>query len=328
MNGKATARAGANIAFVKYWGHRGAGLNLALNSSISLTLDTATTTTTVEFAEVYNGDTLVLNGAPAGGSAALRASAHLDRLRGLAGVEMCARVVSENSFPTGTGIASSASGFAALTLAGAAALGLELAPAELSRLARLASGSACRSVPGGFVEWHAGSSDADSYATSIAAPEHWPLVDIVAVVSAQAKAVSSEEGHALAPTSPLLAARLAATPSALAACRAAIAARDLAALGEVAEADALSLHAVAMTSRPAALYWMPGTVALLHAVRAWRAEGTPAYFTIDAGPNVHILTEMPWRDAVLARLAALPEVVQTLVCGPGPGAALCPEHLF
>jgi diphosphomevalonate decarboxylase len=325
---KATARAGANIAFVKYWGHRGAGLNLPLNNSISMTLDLATTTTTVEFSPEYNGDTLVLNGTPADGNAALRASAHLDRLRSLAGVALCARIVSENSFPTSAGIASSASGFAALTLAGAAALGLNLEPRDLSRTARLASGSACRSVAGGFVEWQAGSGDADSYAVTLAPAEHWPLVDIVAVVSIQAKTVSSEAGHARAASSPFLSARLATVPAALAACRSAIERRDLAALGEVAEADALSLHAVAMTSRPSALYWMPGTVALMHAVRSWRAEGLPVFFTIDAGPNVHILTELPARDTVLARLAALPEVALTLVCGPGPGASLCSKDLF
>jgi diphosphomevalonate decarboxylase len=325
---KGTARAGANIAFVKYWGHRGAGLNLPLNDSISMTLDNAATTTTVAFDPEYNGDTLVLNGRPADGNATLRASAHLDRLRALAGVSLCARVVSTNSFPTGAGIASSASGFAALTLAAATALALDLSPIELSRIARLASGSACRSIPGGFVEWRAGTGDADSYAEPIPFPEGWVLLDIVAVVSAQAKPVSSEAGHALAATSPFLSARLAAVPAALDACRAAIADGNLAALGEIAEVEALSLHVVAMTSRPSTLYWAPGTVALMHAVRTWREEGLPAYFTIDAGPNVHILTLPTWQDAVMARLAAMPEVSRIIVCRPGPGAQALAEHLF
>ena len=143
------------------------------------------------------------------------------------------------------------------------------------------------------------------------------------VVSVGTKQVASELGHLIASSSPLLAGRLAALPEALAQCRAAILARDIEALGEVAEADALSLHAIAMTSRPSALYWEPGTVALLRAVRAWRAEGIPAYFTIDAGPNVHILTEPRWLHPVLDHLRSMPEVTDVIVCGAGRGAAVC-----
>lgn len=325
---KASARAGANIAFVKYWGNRDAALHLPLNSSISMTLDNAFTTTTVAFERGLPADRLWLNGSPADESVRARASAHLDRLRALAGRGGPARVVSENSFPTGAGIASSASGFAALTAAAAAALGLALSPAELGRLARLASGSACRSIYGGFVEWQAGADDATSVALPLAPPERWPLVDIIAIVSSGVKQVSSEEGHARAHSSPYLPARLAALPAALAQARAAIQACDLAALGEVAEAEALSLHAIAMTSRPSALYWEPATLELIRAVRAWREAGLPVYFSIDAGPNVHLLTLPEQRAAVLAQLARMPAVTQALVCGPGPGLALCTGHLF
>jgi diphosphomevalonate decarboxylase len=344
---KASARAGANIAFVKYWGQADPELNLPLNNSLSMTLDNAFTLTTVEFVPGPAADAFVLNGELAGEAATRRVTAQLDRLRALAALQpesgirhdpaaspglnpaaWRARVESRNSFPTGAGIASSASGFAALTLAAAAGLGLDLTPAELSALARLASGSACRSLFGGYVEWLAGTGHADSYAVQVAPPEHWRLMDAVAVVSGEAKVVPSEAGHRLASTSPFLAARLATVGGTLAACRAAILARDLVALGEAAEAEALSLHAVALTSRPSVWYWNCGTQAVIEAVRAWRREGLPAYFTIDAGPNVHILTLPEHLPAVRARLAEIPAVKEVIVCGPGPGATLLSQHLF
>ena len=151
---------------------------------------------------------------------------------------------------------------------------------------------------------------------------------LVAVVSGEAKEVPSEAGHRLASTSPFLAARLATVGGALAACRAAIMARDLVALGEAAEADALSLHAVALTSRPSIWYWNCGTQAVVEAVRAWRREGLPAYFTIDAGPNVHILTLPEHLAEVRERLGGIGALKDVIVCGPGAGATVVDEHLF
>jgi diphosphomevalonate decarboxylase len=222
----------------------------------------------------------------------------------------------------GTGIASSASGFAALTVAAAAAAGLELEEAALSALARRGSGSAARSIPGGYVEWLAGSDDATSYAASIAPPEHWALRDLVAVVSRAPKAVGSSDGHAAALASPLFGARVAHAPAALAGTRTAVLARDIDTLGPLIEAEALSLHAVAMTGAPSLLYWLPGTVALLHAVRAWRADGLPVYFTLDAGPNVHILCPQAAAAELRALLAGRPEVAEVLDNTPGGAARL------
>lgn len=325
---KATAIAGSNIAFVKYWGNVDAQLRLPSNGSISMTLDRAQTVTTIEFLSESGCDTVSIDGRVAGETATARVSRHLDRIRQLAGVQLPARVVSRNSFPASAGIASSASGFAALTVAACAALGLSLSRRDLSRLARLGSGSACRSIFGGFVEWVPGARHEDSYAHQIAPANSWDLVDIIAVVSSEPKRVPSQMGHRLAPTSPFFSARLATVHVALSNVRTAILHRNLASLGEVAEADALSLHAVAMTARPSILYWQPGTVALLRSIREWREEGIEAYFTIDAGPNVHILTSREWGDAVRDRLAAIPEVKQTIECGPGGEARLSEAHLF
>lgn len=333
--GHATAVAPANIAFVKYWGVQDAARTLPYNGSISMNLDTCLTTTTVRFDAALPDDrvTLALYGkAPeqASGRPLERVVAQLDRLRALAGVGYRARVESSNSFPSDAGIASSAAAFAALTLAGAAALGLDLDERQLSLLTRRSgSGSACRSIPTGFVEWvvpdgplDPAAWDAQSYAFSLAPPEHWALADVVAVVDAGAKKIGSAENHQIAATSQFFPARLAELPARLAAVREAIARRDLRLLGEAIEADAVSMHVVCMTARPPSFYWSGGTLEIIHAVRGWRAEGLQAYFTIDAGPNVHVICAAADRPEVERRLAALPAVLFTIGNGAGAGARL------
>src|SRR5262249_3166954 len=198
----ASAVAPANIAFIKYWGMQDVERTLPYNSSISMNLDACLTTTTVTFDPTLMADqvTLTLYGkAPelAAGRPLERVSAQLGRLRALAGVDWRARVESANNFPSDAGIASSAAAFAALTLAGAAALGLDLDERELTLLTRRSgSGSACRSIPTGYVEWRvpdgpfdATAWDAESYAFSLAPPEHWALADVVAVVDAGVKKI-------------------------------------------------------------------------------------------------------------------------------------------
>ena len=229
---------------------------------------------------------------------------------------------SRNDFPAATGLASSSSAFAALTLAATQAAGLGLDEDRLSRLARLGSGSACRSVPAGFVLWEG------EEAYQVAPPEHWDMRDAIAIVTDQAKAVGSHDGHTLAPTSPLHAARLATVPGWLAAVRDGLARRDLAAMGPAIEADALAMHGVMMTSQPSLLYWLPATVALWQAVRAWRAGGLEVYFTIDAGPNVHCLCQAAGAGEVEKRLKALPGVQEVVLSGPGAGVRSVDWHLF
>ncbi len=325
---KRTALARANIAFIKYWGNRDERLRLPMNGSISLTLDALCTKTTVEFSKGLKEDGVEIDGQVASPSSRARMVAHLDHLRALAGNELRARVVSANNFPTGAGLASSASGFAALTLAATAALGMELEGRRLSSLARLGSGSAARSIFGGYVEWLAGTSHEGSFALQVAPPEHWEVCDCIALVSKEAKGVSSSQGHRLAPTSPLYGARLAKIEEELPRIKEAILAKDFPTLGSMAEAEALSLHAIMMTSRPSLLYWTPATVRLLHQVRLWREGGVPVYFTIDAGPNVHLLTLPPQVEEVRRRLEGTEGVGEVIICRPGQGAALTEEHLF
>lgn len=318
----AAAIASPNIAFIKYWGNRDEALRLPSSGSISMNLRGLTSRTTVVFQPDLPADRLRLNEQDVSGPGLQRAGDLLDRVRRMAGLTWRAEVISANDFPTGAGIASSASGFAALAVAAARAAGLDLDEPGLSRLARTASGSACRSIPSGFVEWLAGEDDASSYAVSIAPPDYWALVDCVAVVSQAHKATVSQDGHAQAHTSPLQAARLADAPRRLDVCRQAILQRDFTALAEVIELDSNLMHAVIQTSRPPILYWQPATLGVMQAVSAWRAAGLPAAYTIDAGPNVHVICLAEAAPAVSARLQALPGVQQTLTAYPGGGAQI------
>jgi diphosphomevalonate decarboxylase len=319
-----TARAHPNIALIKYWGNRDDALRLPANASISINLTGLETVTSVSFEPDLAADQVEIDGLPAASAAADRVVRHLDRIRALSGQGVRARVVSRSNFPAGTGIASSASAFAALTVAASAASGMSLTESHLSRLARVGSGSAARSIPGGFVELTTGPRDEDACAHSLAGPDHWDVADCIALVSREAKSVGSSDGHRLAGTSPLQSARVGDAPRRNELCRKAIRARNFPLLAEIVELDCLLMHAVMMTSQPPLVYWQPATVDILGEVRAWRADGLPVAFTIDAGPNVHCLCEAGAAEEITSRLRQLPGVAQVLVCHPGEGASLLP----
>jgi diphosphomevalonate decarboxylase len=318
----ATAVAHPNIAFIKYWGNRDESLNLPANSSLSMTLGGLETRTTVLFSDDLEGDQLDLMGYTAPPNAQERVSRQLDRIRHLAGTATPALVTSENSFPMGAGIASSASSFAALTLAAVEALGLSMDPRELSRLSRLGSGSAARSIFGGFVEWHMGHDDPSSYAEQIAHEGHWSLIDWVVVLDQAHKDVGSFVGHRLANTSPYQGIRIQTAGERIRRCRDAIASRDFEALAEVSELDSDMMHAVMMTSSPPIHYWSPATVRVMAEVRRMRKEGLPVFYTLDAGPNPHCLCLSELADGIADHLRTIDGVRELLRGFPGHGARL------
>ncbi|WP_428263804.1 diphosphomevalonate decarboxylase [Haliangium sp.] len=323
-----TARAHANIALVKYWGKRDRELNLPAAGSLSLTLAALTTTTTVRFDPALDRDRLSLDGRPETGSALTRLSAWLDLVRARAGISARAEVVSANDFPTASGLASSASAYAALALAATRAAGLDLDPRALTVLARRGSGSAARSIHGGFVRMHAGDgrSSEQAFAAPLDAAADWPLRMVIAVVGGgRAKAHGSRDAmdHCAA-TSPLYPGWLACVPGDLARAEAAIAGRDLVELGQVAEASALAMHAAAMASRPAVLYWQPPTLACVAAVHELRDQGVRAFFTMDAGPHVKVLTSAAEAARVAARLGVVDGVTEVIESAPGGPAEVVP----
>ena len=318
----ATAQANPNIAFIKYWGNRDNTLRLPVNGSISMNLNGLFTQTTVSFQPSLPFDELIINGHEVTGKGLDRVSFILDIIRGMANVTDRAEVMTDNNFPSGAGIASSASAFAALALAGSKAAGLNLSEPELSRLARRGSGSASRSIPGGFVEWQAGRSDEDSYAFSIAEPDHWNLVDCIAIVSSSHKKTGSTEGHSIAPTSPLQLARVADAPRRLEICRKAILEKDFDSFASIVELDSDMMHSVMMTSTPALHYWKPASLSVMEAIRQWRSDGLSVCYTVDAGPNVHVIC--PEEDAHIVdnQLREIDGVMDVLVAKAGSAAKI------
>ena len=319
--GATTARANVNLALVKYWGKRDPALNLPATGSISLTLDGLA----VEASVALGGgeaDRVEIDGAEARGEEAVRVARFMDLVRAEAGRRERVLVTTRSTVPRGVGLASSAAAFAALALAASRAVGLSLDPAALSALARRGSGSAARSIFGGFVEWHRGErpDGADSIAEPLAPLDHWDLRVVVALTSSAPKAVSSRAGMARAATSPFYPAWVAGVEADLEEARSAIAARDLEALGLVAESSALKMHAVGMAARPPLLYWRGATVDCLHEVWRLRAAGTPAFATIDAGPQVKVLSLPGDAPRVAEALRAVPGVERVLTCAPGGGA--------
>ena len=318
----ATAVALPNIAFIKYWGNCEAEARIPANGSISMNLGGLETRTTVTFDMSLKADELILNNDPAYGVPLTRVSNFLNGVRKLAGIQNRARVVSENNFPMGAGIASSASAFAALALAASRAAGLDLDEAALSRLARTGSGSACRSIPGGFTEWQVDGCDPDSGAISIADPEYWGLRDCIAIISREHKDIGSTEGHALAYTSPIKVARVEDVHRRLDLCRQAILERDFDAFAGVTELDTNLMHAVMLTSTPSLIYWQSPTLTVMQAVQEWRKQGIAACYTIDAGPNVHVITTQEDKNLVESRLRQLPGVIDVITSYPGGPARL------
>ncbi len=322
MSRSAAAFAHPNIAFIKYWGNRDQSLRLPANGSVSMNLGALRTETKVTFRDGLRADALTVNGAEITGPALERVRNFMDRVRCLAPDAGYAEIESRNNFPMGAGIASSASAFAALALAASRAAGLNLKENELSRLARLGSGSACRSVPGGFCEWAYGTGDEDSAAVSLAPASHWDLADLIAVISGEHKKVGSSAGHGMADSSPYQEERVRTVPERITQCREAVLKKDFDALAEVSEKDMIMMHAVMMTQDPPLLYWEPASVRLVKNVREWRAEGLPCFATLDAGPNVHVICPAEVADEVKARMEKTEGIGDILYSQPGGKAEL------
>jgi len=318
---KSRVRARANIALIKYWGKANEVLNTPAVGSLSITLDKLWSDTEVVFDKALAADELVLNGQRRPEQLE-RVSNCLDLIRTATGVGYYAHVTSDNNFPTGAGLASSASGFAALTVAAAQAVGLDLSRRELSVIARQGSGSAARSLFGGFVEMHAGTAldGQDSFAEPLMAAESWPLEVVIAVTERREKKVSSRAGMtASAATSPYYPAWVATSDADLKIGRQAILSNDFEVLAAVAEHSCLKMHAAAMANQPPLFYWNSATVMCMAAVRELRESGHAVFFTVDAGPQLKAVCEPACRALVVESLRGLPGVANVIVSGLGEG---------
>ena len=318
----ATASANTNIALIKYWGKVDEAQAIPATSSLSLTLGGTRTTTTVSF-DGGDGaaDSVTINGVSPSAVELGRVTRFLDLVRARTGVSAPATVTSRASIPLAAGLASSAAGFAALAAAASRAAGMNLDDRALSRLARRGSGSATRSVFGGLVLWNAGHDDASSYAEPVAC--EMDLAMVVVVLSQRYKPISSTRAmRATMASSPLFPAWVEASGRDLQVALEAVRAGDLARLGEIVEGNALGMHATMIAARPGIIYWLPQTVAALHAIRAMREEGLPVWATIDAGPNVKVLTEGARAEEVAAALRDRLTGTTVSVRRPGGGVRI------
>jgi diphosphomevalonate decarboxylase len=313
---EATARAHSNIALVKYWGKRASHLNLPAVGSISVTLEELHTTTSVKFNQDLTTDVLILNGRKTFGKELERTSEFLDIVRERAGFNLNAEIISENNFPTAAGLASSASGFAALALAGSGAAGLPLSGRELSVLARIGSGSAARSIFGGFVEMHRGltSDGSDAYAEQLENERYWDLRILIGVTSQIKKKIGSTDGMNLSKgTSPYYSSWIENSENDLSIMREAIRKKDFQQLGDLSEFSCLKMHALALASNPGMLYWNGTTVEGMNLIRDLRKSGISVYFTIDAGPQLKAICLPDAVDKVKGALEQLPGI-QKVIC--------------
>lgn len=326
---KTTAIAHSNIALVKYWGKGDEKLRLPVNSSAAIALDNLTTTTTVEFREELRADEVELVGEGFELGEVEKVSRHLDRVREMAKIVLKAKVVSKNSFPKAAGMASSASGFAALSVAAVSAVELNLTEKELSILARQGSGSASRSVPGGVSVWHAGTSSETSYAERIDHPKDWDLhVLLVMAEDTSAKKVGSTKGMALATTSPYFKIAVEEAEKNIERLGEAMGKGDWRAFGRVIEDECFRLHMLCMTTTPNILYWRGVTVEVFQKLLKLRGSGVEAFFTVDAGPHVHVVCQGKDVEEVKKSLGELSGIKTIIECGIGEGAKLTGNHLF
>lgn len=317
--GEANARACANIALAKYWGKTDLKRNVPAVPSISLTLDQLVTETHVRFDDSLIEDEVRLDGRRATEAERDRVLEMLNRVRREARIRTRAKVTSHNRFPTAAGLASSASGFAALAGAACQAAGLRWSPRRLSALARASSASAARSIFGGFVELPAGSrGQGELCARPLAPPEHWNVRLVIAVTQPGPKKVGSTEGMERSrKTSPYYAAWVHAAPKWARQIKRAVKEKNLDDLGVAMERSTLAFHCAAITSQPPIMYWAPATLAALDTVRGLRERGVSVWATMDAGPHVKALCAAPDAARVRQALDRTAGVSRTSIAKPG-----------
>ena len=353
---KHTALAPANIALIKYWGKKDESLRLPLNDSLSINIDGATTKTTIEIDEARTEDEISFVDEQCSEKEKQKIIEHINRIfschcersvyprnkvsrAAISSIKdksvsrhtesrPYVKVVTQNSFPKGTGIASSASGFAALTVAASKAFGLNASEKELSILSRIGSGSACRSIPDGWVQWYEGTDSASSFAQSIAPSDWWDVRDAIIICSKTEKKVSSTAGMESAHTSPLMERRLSEVTKRMEQMKIAIQQKDMNALGSTLEADCLDMHAVMQSQVPPLYYWSAQTKEIMEAVKKWRNEGLQIFFTIDAGPNVHMIYEGKDEEKVKENITKLEGIEGIIYNKIAKGTVLSPNHLF
>lgn len=322
---KITAKAHANIAFIKYWGKADEKLKIPLHGSISVNLSNLFTITTISFSDTHTKDYIEIDGKATDDT---RLTAHIDTIRKLATTTKRIRMVSKNNFPSSAGLSSSASGYAAITFAACKALRLSLSEKELSILARQGSGSSCRSIPDGFVEWTSGNSSATSYGVSLYPSDYWDIVDIVVVLSTRQKETPTTIAQTFASTSPFFKTRLLNINKKIQMLKKALKEKDFDTVGRIAEEEALELHAIILTQKPWFCYLLPATLAFIRRIKSYRDSGLAVYFTFNTGANVHVLCRKKDANTIKNLIKKLPYVQKIIENTASRGTYEIKNHLF
>lgn len=320
---KATAKAHPIQGLIKYHGLKDSVLRIPFHDSISVCTDALSTITTVEVDEGLEEDLIMINGEEVIGNAKERVETVLRKLREMAGYSGFFKIVSRNSLTEGKGLGFSASGFAALGLAASASLKLDLDNVSLCETVRLGAGSATRSLVGGFAIWYA-DKNGKSYAEQIVGPE---AVDLAMVIIPIQSGFKTDEAHFEVLSSPLFESRLKNISSMVEFMKKAIVENDVQAIGRLAEEDTLNLHAITMTGKSRIVLWEPETLRIIKEVVKMRAEGIPAWYSIDTGPSVFVNTFREHSDSVVNWLQEL-KLSRIIVSRVGGKASLISNHLF
>jgi len=318
---KASAVAYPIQGLIKYHGLKNEVLRIPYHDSISVTTAPTVSHTTVEFGD-FKKDAASVDDRALSGREMDRVLAVVDEVRRRAGVKDKLKMVSKNNFPSNVGLGASASGFAALAVASCKAAGLRLSLEQISAIARRGAGSASRSVTGAFSRWYAGHEDEESFSKQLAS-EDFQMGIVVALIPAFKY---TENAHRAVLGSPFFHSRLAYVHGALAEMESAIRKRDIERIGILAEKDSLILHGITMTGLDEMILWRPETVKVILEVRKMRAEGLPAYFSIDTGATVYVNTKPKHVREVDGRLRELG--VETMLCKVGGASSVVRKHLF
>lgn len=320
-----SAIAHPNIALAKYWGKKNDELNIPAMDSISITLDTLATTTTVRIDSTLTQDEFMLNNKKCSEEERKKISKFLDLFRNKSEIKYFAKVISENNFPTSAGLASSASGFAALAIAANELYQTKLDRKSLSIIARQGSGSAARSLFGGYTWMHSGklADGSDSFAEQISDESYFPLTVLVSITSINKKVIPSRVGMQIsANTSPFYAAWLDTINNDIDSLKSAILNKDFETMAEISMESCIKMHSVMMTSKPPLFYWNKETYSIIEFVRNLHFLKYPIFFTIDAGPQVKIITVPEESEKILKKIKDLNNIFKLYVINLGPGAKI------
>ena len=303
--------AAANVALIKYWGKTDLEKNIPAVASLSIGMEDLRTETIISESK-DKIDTLVGRFEKHEKKRILN---YVSMAKKLLGVSGGLKIETANNFPSSSGLASSASGFAAIALGINEFYALDLPRKDISRLARLGSGSAARSIYGGFVQMDTG---ADPFAAPLKLEDPWVLDVLVLVTEEQPKKLSSTDSMNLTKrTSPFYSAWLDTQENDFLSAKDAIIEKDFWRLARISEHNCLKMHSTIMTAKPPHIYWNPSTVKILHQVKKIQEKGLHVFFTIDAGPQIKLICDPSDTQLILEQFESMHDIAKKIVTKVG-----------